>query len=89
MVMLSGGGVLTVLVEDSADSSPREGASNCLAKCGLEPEHQRTLEMGGISFERLVDGDRIRWVQIVYNDQVGMSLHPTVRLEEPPSRKAK
>jgi hypothetical protein len=45
MVMLSGGGVVVV---DSADSSPRQGTSSRLAKYGLELEHQRTLEMGGI-----------------------------------------
>jgi hypothetical protein len=49
MIALSGGGVV---VEDSADPSPREGTSY-----GLELEHQRSLEMEGISGERPVDGN--------------------------------
>jgi hypothetical protein len=36
------------VVDDSTDSSLRVGASNCLEKYGLEPEHQRSLEIGGI-----------------------------------------
>jgi hypothetical protein len=67
--MLSGGGVV---VDDSADSSPRVGTSDCLEKYALEPEHRRSLEMGGIVRKRSME-TTIRQVKSWYHDQVGVS----------------
>jgi hypothetical protein len=36
------------VVDESADFSQRAGTSNYLRKVRLEPEHQRSLEMGRI-----------------------------------------
>jgi hypothetical protein len=71
-------------VDDSADSSPRACTSSCSQRYGLEPEHQRSLEMGGIggrgpstetATRRVNLGITIKW--------------ECRRIEEPLNRKAK
>jgi hypothetical protein len=67
------------VVNDSVNSSLRVGTSNNLEKCGLGAP-----EIGGDgkdSWERVVDGDYYSAGRPWYHDQVGMSLHPAVRME--------
>jgi hypothetical protein len=75
------------VLDDNADSSPRAGTNNNLEKCGLGAP-----KIGGDgkdSWERVVDGDCYLTGRLWYHDQLGMSLHPAVRMEGPTSRKVK
>jgi hypothetical protein len=77
-----GGGIA---VEGSADSSLQ--VAPVIVRVGA-----RAPEIAGDekdSWERIVDGGCYSTGEPWYHDQVGTSLHPTSRMEEPLSREAK